>query len=110
VPEDYDLLRGTVWEVDFPDAGPKPAVIVSNNARNRSRFPVVHMVRISTAPPRTLLPSMVALTAADQLVGTARCDDLGPINKELLTRRMGALTPATMNRIGVAMKGVLGLD
>jgi mRNA-degrading endonuclease toxin of MazEF toxin-antitoxin module len=111
--ENYELLRGTVWEVDLPDVGLKPAVIVSYNGRNRSKFDYVHMVRISTAPPKRDFPTIIPLSAADHLsglTGAVRCDDLTPVSKDLIRRRLGALSPDTMRRVGEGLSIVLALD
>jgi mRNA interferase MazF len=102
-------LRGTVWEFRLdPAADPKPALVVSNNGRNRSRWPLVHVVRITTAPkePRD---TIVELPAGEPVPGRVMCDDLAPVAKTALGRQMGALSPATMRRVDVALKRVLAL-
>jgi len=103
------FLRGTVWEYHFePGAPPKPALVVSNNGRNRSRWPVVHVVRISTAPkaPRQ---TIVELPAGESFAGRVICDDLAPVPKSALGRQLGALSPETMRRVDAALRQVLAL-
>jgi mRNA interferase MazF len=104
------LLRGTVWEYEFePGAAPKPAVVVSNNGRNRSQWPFVHVVRVTTAPkePRD---TIVELPAGESLAGRVVCDDLAPVPKAALGRQLGGLSPQTMRRIDAALKLVLALN
>ena len=106
---DNEFLQGTVWDYEFePGAAPKPALIVSNNGRNRTRWPVVHVVRITTAPkqPRD---TIVELGHAEHLKGRVLCDDLAPVFKEELGRRIGSLGPATMRQVDQALKRVLAL-
>ncbi len=103
-------LRGTVWEYAFePGAAPKPAVVVSNNGRNRSQWPFVHVVRVTTAPkePRN---TIVELAVGESVVGRVMCDDLAPVSKAALGRQLGALSTRTMRRIDAALRLVLALD
>jgi mRNA interferase MazF len=104
-----DLLRGTVWEYGFAEGeAPKPALIVSNNARNRSAFPSVHVVRLTTAPkpPRE---TIVDLPSQETLRGQVICDDLALVRKDRLGRRLGAMSPTTMRRVDDALRVVLAL-
>ena len=103
-------LRGTVWGFAFePGAAPKPALIVSNNARNQSSWPHVHVVRITTVP-RQPRDTIVEIPAGEGVIGRVICDDLAPVPKEQLGERMGAVSPATMRRVDAALKVVLALD
>lgn len=103
-------LRGTVWAFAFePGAPPTPALIVSNNARNQSTWPHVHVVRISTAP-RQGRDTIVELPAGEGIAGRVICDDLAPVPKAMLGQRIGALSPGVMRRVDTALKVVLGLD
>ena len=72
-------LRGTVWEYAFEvGAAPKPAVVVSSNGRNRSQWPYVHVVRVTTAQkqPRE---TIVELAADEGIVGRVLCDEVAPV-------------------------------
>lgn len=103
-------LRGTVWEYAFePGAPPKPAVVVSNNGRNRSQWPFVHVVRVTTAPKQER-DTIVELAVGESIVGRVMCDDLAPVPKAELRRQLGALSPRAMRRIDAALKLVLALD
>jgi mRNA interferase MazF len=102
-------LRGTIWEYAFEaGATPKPAVVVSNNGRNRSSWPFVHVVRVTTAPkePRD---TIVELAEGEGIIGRVMCDDLIPVSKAHLGRRLGALSPLAMRRVDAALKRVLAL-
>lgn len=106
---DEQYLRGTVWEYAFEEgAKPKPAVIVSNNARNRSSWPTVHVVRVTTAP-KPPLDTIVELGPHEGIKGRLICDDLTFVFKEHLGRQMGALTQGTMQHVDEALKAVLAL-
>ena len=103
-------LRGTVWGFAFePGAPPKPALIVSNNPRNESAWPHVHVVRITTAAkqPRA---TIVEIPPGEGVTGRIVCDDLAPVPKAQLGNRIGALSPATMRQVDKALKAVLALE
>lgn len=103
-------LRGTVWEFAFePGAPPKPALIVSNNSRNQSAWPHVHVVRITTAP-RQPRDTIVEIPGGEGVSGRVICDDLAPVAKAMLGARLGAISPGTMRRVDAALKTVLALD
>jgi mRNA-degrading endonuclease toxin of MazEF toxin-antitoxin module len=105
-----DLLRGSVWSFRYlDDDEPKPVVIVSNDARNRSRFEWVHVVRITTRPKRSL-PTIVELSDRDApLTGRAMADELELVHRADLEDRRGMLSPTTMAAIDNALRSVLGL-
>lgn len=102
-------LRGTLWEYAFQEgSAPKPALVVSNNGRNRSRWPIVHVVRVTTVPkqPRD---TIVEIGSGEPVSGRIICDDLAPVFKERLGRPIGALSPRTMTRVDAALRTVLAL-
>jgi mRNA-degrading endonuclease toxin of MazEF toxin-antitoxin module len=105
-----DLLRGSVWSFRYlDDDEPKPVVIVSNDARNRSRFEWVHVVGITTRPKRSL-PTIVELSDRDApLTGRAMADELELVHRADLEDRRGMLSPTTMAAIDNALRSVLGL-
>ena len=84
-------------------------MIVSNDARNQSAWPKVHVVRITTAP-RQPRETIVELPGGEGLTGRVICDDLAPVPKAMLGERIGALSPGTMRRVDAALKAVLALD
>ena len=105
-----ELLRGSVWTFRYlDDDEPKPVVIVSNDARNRSRFEWVHVVRITTRPKRPL-PTIVELGDQDApLTGRAMTDELELVHKADLQDRRGMLSPSTMAAIDNALRDMLAL-
>ena len=103
-------LRGTIWGFEFePGAAPKPALIMSNNARNSSAWPYVHVARITTTPkqPRD---TIVEIPAGESVTGRVICDDLAPVRKDRLRHAMGALSPEVMRRVDNALKRVLAFE
>ncbi|MFE6765317.1 MULTISPECIES: type II toxin-antitoxin system PemK/MazF family toxin [unclassified Streptomyces] len=99
-------IRGRVYRADL-GAGPKPWLVVSNNARNRALNDVL-VVRITTSvkPP---LASIVELEAGEPLVGRVLCDDLGPMYRDEIIGDLGALSNQTMVKVATALRHVLAL-
>jgi mRNA-degrading endonuclease toxin of MazEF toxin-antitoxin module len=104
-------LRGTVWWFALhPDDEPKPVVVVSADGRNRSAFPLVHVVRITTRPRRPLA-TVVPLGPDDApLVGSAMADQLEAVRRDELLGPAGRLSTATMLRIDAALRRMLALN
>lgn len=108
-----EVERGTVWGLTYYGAeGAKPVVVVSNDARNRSRFEWVHVVRI-TSRDKPALPTIVPLAPDDQpLRGRAMCDEVEMVPKaelEDVPEFDARLTDETMRRISGALRIVLDL-
>lgn len=109
-----DIERGSVWGLTYEGvAGPRPVVVVSSDARNRSRFEWVHVVRItSRSKPR--LPTIVELSARDAPVrGRAMCDEVEMVPKDDLEDvpgLRGRLSHETMEQISSGLRLVLDLD
>jgi mRNA interferase MazF len=97
--------RGQVWRADL-GYGPKPWLIVSNNSRNRVLSDVL-AIRITTTVRD--LPTWVALSGDDPLVGHANADAFQTLDKDELTKHLGALCPATMRRVDQALRTALAL-
>jgi mRNA interferase MazF len=101
--------RGSVWRYEFEEgAAAKPAVIVSANSRNHSRWPVVHVVRVTTAP-KTARPTIVPLPGGECVNGSVLCDDLFPVYKEDLGKHLGGLSPGVMRQVDNGLREMLGL-
>ena len=79
-----DLVRGRVIWFQLGGVGRKPAVVVSNNARNRALGSAL-AARI-TSNPKPLLPSVVELGPDDPLKGRVLCDDLIEVYEEEVLR------------------------
>ena len=100
-------LRGQVFRVDLGH-GRKPWLIVSNDARNRNLKSVL-AARITTTGKHSALPTVVALTAADPLVGYVLCDDIVQLYRDELTHPAGALSPSTFAAVSEGLVIALGL-
>ena len=95
-------LRGQVFRVDLGH-GAKPWLVVSNNSRNRNLITVV-AVRITTTDKHTQVPTVVALSSADPLVGYALADDLIQLYRDELTEPLGAVSTKTMRAVSDALR------
>jgi mRNA interferase MazF len=98
-------LRGVVYRADL-GFGPKPWLVVSNNARN-TRLGDSIAVRIVTA--QRDLPAWVRLSAGDPLPGSVNCDDLTLIHHYEIDSAIGELSAETMMQVGRALKHALAL-
>jgi mRNA interferase MazF len=97
--------RGQVYRCDV-GYGKKPWLVVSNNARNRHTADVL-AIRLTTTTRQ--LPTWVRLSPNDALTGFANADNIETLGKDELGEYLGALTPATMDRINAALSLALGL-
>jgi len=95
-------MRGQAYRVDLGH-GAKPWVILSNNSRNRN-LDTVLAARITTTSKNARVPTVVALTSADPLVGFVLVDDLVQLYHDELTEWVGALTSSTMQEISKALR------
>ncbi|WP_331773363.1 type II toxin-antitoxin system PemK/MazF family toxin (plasmid) [Embleya sp. NBC_00888] len=101
--------RGRVYLIaGDEEIGPKPFLVVSNNARNQ-RLDGFLAVRLTTSP-KPDLASIIVLDPADRpLVGRVLCDDLHTIFRDEIVKDMGGLTPHTLQRVGVGLRAALAL-
>lgn len=99
-------VRGRVYMADL-GYGDKPFLVVSNNARNRNLGDCI-AVRITTTV-KPSMPSIVELGSADPLTGRILCDDLTALYRDELKRDVGALSTATMNEVGLALRHALAI-
>lgn len=100
-------LRGQIFQVDLGH-GRKPWLVVSNNARNRNLESVL-AARITTTGKHAAIPTVIALTPADPLVGFVLCDDVVQLYREELTKPVGALCPPTIAAVSQGLRIALGL-
>ena len=96
------VLRGQAYRADL-GYGPKPWVVLSNNQRNRA-LDTVLAARITTTSKNAHVPTVVALTAADPLVGYVLVDDIVQLYHDEIGDNLGALSIATMDRISAALR------
>jgi mRNA interferase MazF len=95
-------LRGQVFRVELGH-GAKPWLVVSNNARNRN-LETVLAARIPTTSEHATVPTVVALSSADPLVGYVVVDDLVQLYRDELTVAVGALSATTMRAVSDALR------
>lgn len=95
-------LRGQVYRVDLGH-GPKPWVVVSNNARNRS-LDTVLAARITTTLENQHIPTVIPLGPGEPVVGVVLVDDLEQLYRDELAQPLGALSPRTMQAISAALR------
>lgn len=95
-------IRSQAYRVDLGH-GSKPWVILSNNSRNRN-LDTVLAARITTTSKSAHVPTIVALTAADPLVGFVLVDDIVQLYHDELTESLGVLSPLTMQEISKALR------
>jgi mRNA interferase MazF len=95
-------LRGQVFRVDLGH-GPKPWLIVSNNARNRN-LETVLAVRVTTTDKHASVPTVVPLSPADPLTGYVVVDDLIQLYRDELTVPLGAVSAPTMRAVSTAIR------
>ena len=105
-----EAFRGEVWDVDFAEFGPHPAVVLSINALNtRLGHVAVIPVTGTQGPEQTHVP----LTAD---AGLTRCDEsyaditaLQPVARNRLLSRRGLLNRVEIDRLGQQISTYLGL-
>ncbi|WP_074342479.1 type II toxin-antitoxin system PemK/MazF family toxin [Mycobacteroides abscessus] len=95
-------MRSQTFRVDLGH-GLKPWVILSNNSRNKN-LDTVLAARITTTSKNAHLPTVVALTAADPLVGFVLVDDIVQLFHDELTETLGSLSHPTMQEISKALR------
>ena len=98
-------VRGQVYRCDV-GYGPKPWLIVSNNARNRHTADVL-AIRLTTTQRR--LPTWVQLSSSDPLAGYVNADNIETLGKDELGDYLGALSVPTMMRVNAALAIALAL-
>src|SRR5262249_35924484 len=109
--------RGEVYLVAFdPTIGAeiqrtRPALIVQNDIANR-HSPITIVAAITSQFDEPLYPTEVLIQPPEgglTLVSVVLSNQVRPIDKRRLVRRLGAFTPATMERVDRALLISLGL-
>ena len=98
-------VRGQVYRTDLGH-GPKPWLVVSNNARNRVTADIL-AVRLTTI--KRELPTWVELAPADPLGGYVNTDNIETLGKDELGQYLGTLSPSSMLEVNRALAIALGL-
>lgn len=103
-------FRGEVWDVDFPDFGEHPAVVLSINALN-SRLGHVAVIPVTgtRGPEQTHLPLTpdAGLTRYEE--SYADITALQPVARSQLLTRRGLLTRGEIERLERQLSTYLGL-
>lgn len=101
------MSRGEVWWVEHPDAGRRPACVVTRDAA----IPVLAAVLVAPAT-RTIrgLPTEVALGPEDGMPSACALslDNLTTVPKALLTERIAALPAAKRDDLCRALRAATG--
>ena len=103
------MQRGDVYDVDVPDVGRRPAVIVTRNTLIGLQ-PSLAFARITTRVRglRTEVP--VGRTEGLDHDSVVNCGDLFTIDKRRIVRPRGSLGPAAMAHLREALAIALELD
>ena len=101
------MNRGEIWWLEHPDAGRRPACILTR----RAAIPVLTAVLVAPAT-RTVrgIPSEVALSREDGLPADCALsfDNLATVPKALLVERITALTPTRLPELCAALNVAAG--
>lgn len=103
------MTRGDVYDVDWPDLGLRPALIVTRPTA------IPHLTNVTVVLVTTRvrgLPTEVELGAAHGLIegSVANCDNLLTIPKSALAAQRGTLGPADVHALDQALRIALALD
>jgi mRNA interferase MazF len=99
--------RGEVWWLEHPDAGRRPACVLTRQAA----IPVLSSVLIAPAT-RTVrgIPTEVTLTTADGMPESCALsfDNVATVPKALLTERVAQLSDARLEEVCRALRTAAG--
>ena len=101
------MSRGEVWWVELPDAGRRPACVVTRDAA----IPVLGSVLVAPAT-RTVrgIPTEVALGCDDGMPADCALslDNLTTVRKALLTDRIATLPASKLDELCRALRAATG--
>ena len=103
-------MRGEVWDIDLPRAGPHPGIVLTVNALvGRISEVTVAMITGSAGPRSTRIPigpdAGVTLYAESYVDATS----VRTVPLAILTGRRGRIAPQEMSAVEQALRLVLGL-
>ena len=104
-------FRGEIWDVDFDDFGPHPAVVMSINGLN-TRLGHVAVIPITgtQGPDQTHVPLGPDAGLTRYPESFADVTALQPVARSRLLTRRGLLAMAELDRLGRQLTTYLGLD
>jgi len=112
------MLRGEVYQANLnpstgsEQGGTRPVVIVSRDALNANAPIVIVAPLTSRENKRRLYPTHVELEAGDDGISkdsVVLCEQVRAISKERLTKRIGQVSGAKMQLVGVALRIAMDL-
>jgi mRNA interferase MazF len=104
-----DLVRGAVVDIDFPDIGRRPAVVVTRN----TLLPLLTSVIVAR------VTSMIRGLRTEVAVGiphgldqdsVVNCTDVFTVPKGTITKVRGTLGPVELRQLDLALRIALELD
>ena len=101
--------RGTVWFVEWPEIGDKPALIVSWQPIQQALESAI-VARITSVEKQRSLPTAVQLRAGEAGLdqgGYVLCHDLVTLDREVFRRHVGRLSPAKLLEVEEALRRAL---
>ena len=105
-----EAMRGEVWDVEFPDFGEHPAVIMSVNPLNvRLGHVAVIPVTGTRGPDLTHIPLTPDAGLTRYPESYADVTALQPVARSDLLRQRGRLNLAEMDRLASQLSTYLGL-
>lgn len=98
------LERGQVWDVDLPEAGTHPVVILT---RTRA-LDVLRTVTVAqVTSTESSAPTEVAVQPSADLrldhESFVRCDNIATLDQQMLRRLRGTVSPIELHDIGTAL-------
>lgn len=110
------IAQGDIVWLEFPPARgsepakSRPAVVVQSDAFNRSQLQTVVVVPLTSNLDRAQLPGNVRLRPRDRLsrASVASVVHVGVVNRSLLVRRLGRVSPTELDAIVDGVSLVLG--
>ena len=101
------MNRGEVWWLEHPEAGRRPACVLTRQAA----IPLLASVLVAPAT-RTIrdIPTEVALTREDGMPGDCALslDNITTVPKALLTQRIAALSEPRLTELCSALRAATG--
>jgi mRNA interferase MazF len=112
-----DPRRGEVWLTSLGAARPgepgktRPAIVVSSDQMVAGSLnePIVMVPLSSSVPPSALRPEITDVEGVER-PSRAVCGAVRGVARSRLLRRLGALTPATLDEVEQALALILGLN